>query len=54
MVLVEIIIGQTIGVPHQALKKEFLNRTKLETLITGEFGGEKNLLITIILGFLHL
>ena len=41
MVLVEIIIGQTIGVPHQVLNKEFLNRTKLEPLIIGEFGGKE-------------
>ena len=37
----EIMIGQTIGVPLLALKKEFLNPIKLETLIIGVYGGKR-------------
>ena len=43
MALAEVMIGQTIGVPHQVQVKESPNLIKLEIPIIGVFGGGKNL-----------
>ena len=54
MALAEVMIGQTIGVPHQVQVKESPNLIKLETPIIGVFGGGKNLLKITTLKFLLL